>query len=258
MTPRLITIGPSHFVEKARWALQRHGIAFHEEPHVPMLHWRATRPHGRRTVPLLVLPGGGHVGESTDILRWVDRTAPRSTPLFPSDPAARAEVEAQVGHWDDKLGVHARRAGYDGLLGSRDAVLEAFHGCPRAELAVLKVGFPVFRTALVRGLGLTPDKVARSRARVRELFAEAGRRLERSAYLAGDAFTAADLTFATHAALVLLPPQYGWKLPDVDAATARGGWPGLGDAVALRDELRATPAGRHALRVYAEERHRVV
>lgn len=48
---------------------------------------------------------------------------------------------------------------------------------------------------------------------VRALFAELGERLQggRRRYLVGDAFTAADLTFASLAALVLLPEQYGGR-----------------------------------------------
>ena len=34
---RLITIGPSHYCEKARWALDFFGVIFSEEPHRPVL-----------------------------------------------------------------------------------------------------------------------------------------------------------------------------------------------------------------------------
>jgi glutathione S-transferase len=68
MTPRLICIPFSHYCEKARWALDRRGIAFVEEGHLPILHTRATRPAGGRSTPLLVVDGGPTLTDSTDIL----------------------------------------------------------------------------------------------------------------------------------------------------------------------------------------------
>ena len=55
MVPRLITIPFSHYCEQARWALDRAGVSFVEEPHLPGLHLRPMRKAGGTTVPLLVL-----------------------------------------------------------------------------------------------------------------------------------------------------------------------------------------------------------
>jgi hypothetical protein len=75
---------------------------------------------------------------------------------------------------------------------------------------------------------------------------QVGEVLERGGgrYLVGGRFTAADLTFAAMSAIVLMPPQYGAYLPPVEAMPS--------DFPAL--ELRETPAGRHAMRMY--ELHR--
>ena len=81
-----------------------------------------------------------------------------------------------------------------------------------------------------------------------------GQRLERNkqgqqggaAYLVGSRFTAADLTFACLAAPVVGPGGYG----------GLGGMP-LPWGVypeGLLEEMRATPAGQHVLRVYREHR----
>src|SRR5215475_11254459 len=43
---RLITIPISHYCEKARWALDRAGIAFREERHVQLVHRVAARRAG--------------------------------------------------------------------------------------------------------------------------------------------------------------------------------------------------------------------
>ena len=52
---RLITIPISHYCEKARWALDRAGIAYREERHVQLVHRvAARRAGGGSTVPVLV------------------------------------------------------------------------------------------------------------------------------------------------------------------------------------------------------------
>ena len=70
MTARLITISFSHYCEKARWALDRAGVEYTEEAHLPLFHYTATyRNGGKRTVPLLVADAGKTVvRDSTDII----------------------------------------------------------------------------------------------------------------------------------------------------------------------------------------------
>ena len=65
-------------------------------------------------------------------------------------------------------------------------------------------------------------------------------------YLCGDQFTAADLTFAALAASVLMPPEYGVPLPQPEELPEPM-------AAAVR-ELRAHPAGAHALAMFRSER----
>jgi len=67
-------------------------------------------------------------------------------------------------------------------------------------------------------------------------------------YLAGDAFGAADLTFASLAAAVIWPPGYGVALPDPDRVSPA--------AAALVRSAREHPAGGHALRMFETERGR--
>ena len=66
---RIMTIGPSHYCEKARWALDFFGVSYDEEPHPPIIHrgW-SLRTGGGRTVPILYA-GERVIGDSTDILR---------------------------------------------------------------------------------------------------------------------------------------------------------------------------------------------
>jgi glutathione S-transferase len=103
------------------------------------------------------------------------------------------------------------------------------------------------RPIIRRVLRITPDSAARSLERVRALFALIGERLaDGRSFLVGEQFTAADLTFAALAAPVLLPPEFGGALPAVSAVPAR--------MAAAVSELRASPAGRFALGMYARHR----
>src|SRR5262245_37734876 len=110
VTARLITIPFSHYCEKARWALDRGGITYREEGHLPMLHWLSSRrAGGGRTVPVLVT-GDRVIRDSTDILRWAEDAGAGG--LVPDDPAERAEVDRLEDWFDDVLGPHSRRWAY--------------------------------------------------------------------------------------------------------------------------------------------------
>src|SRR5262249_20827387 len=110
--PHLVTIGPSHYCEKARWALERAGIEYVENAHAPVLHYGATLfRHLQRTTPILVTPHGT-IKDSTAILRHADKFVPEDRRLFPSDPDVCADVEALEEMFDRRLGPATRRLAY--------------------------------------------------------------------------------------------------------------------------------------------------
>ena len=55
-SPRLITIGISHFCEKARWALDWHAVPYAEERWALALHRALTKLNGAKgtTLPILI------------------------------------------------------------------------------------------------------------------------------------------------------------------------------------------------------------
>lgn len=242
----LLTIPVSHFCEKARWSLQRAGLAYHEEGHVPVFSRLATRRMGQASsVPFLLGPTG-LVTSSTAIARFADDTLGQSHRLFPGQP----EVDALVQRFDEALGPHARRLAYGHLLSHRALALQVLtRGVPGWEATALRVMFPLARRLMRSRMKIDDAGLARSRAKVDEVFEEVGALLaDGRKYLVGDRFTAADLTFAALAAVLVLPPRYGGQLPPLDR------WPS--EARAEAERLRATPAGAFAMRMYAEERSR--
>ena len=248
MTWTLVTIPISHYCDKARWALDRAGIAYTEDGHVPMLHYMAARrAKGKRTVPIL-LHDHGVAADSTDILHLIDARLPSERKLFPDEPLLRTQVVEWEELFDRSLGPASRRWAYFHLLSDPKLATEILDvGTPRHEATIVRLAFPVFAGFLRRGLNITPQKAAQSLEKVQSLFAAVSAHLaDGRRYICGDRFTAADLTFAALASPVLLPEGH----PKVKADYKRV-------PAAMRAEieaLRATPAGQLALRLYREER----
>ena len=247
---RLVTIPFSHYCEKARWALDRAGMSYDEEMHLPVFHSVAVRrAGGTRMVPVLVTPHGP-IEDSTRIVEWIDAMLPEERRLFPHEAALRAEVSRWEDRFDRDLGPATRRWGYGHILTDRARALAILgRYAPAWEFAALKLAWPAARALIGRGLGVTPDGVARSFAKVNAVFDDVGAALaDGRRYLAGDRFTAADLAFASLAAPALLPDGYAKWLGGRDEMP-----PSMRPQV---EAWRATLAGRYGLRLYDDERGR--
>ncbi len=245
---RLVTIPISHYCEKARWALERAGLEYREERHVQVIHRiAARRTGGGRTVPVLVTPEGP-IGESEDILAWVDGRTPPAHRLFPKNTEERAEVLGVCRRLDETLGPRARRLLYVHMLTDR-ALLMRFNdqGVPPWEDRALRLGWPAAVRVVRRALGIRPGIEVEDEARVLgELDWVAELLAHGQGYLCGDRFSAADLTFAALSAPVVVPAIYGVRLPEIDALP-----PAMSEIVS---RFRAHPAGRYALRLVTEQR----
>jgi glutathione S-transferase len=246
---RLITIPISHYCEKARWALDRSDLPYREERHVQVFHYvAALRAGGGSTVPVLVVEGGRTLADSTDILKWLDAQSPGS--LYPRDAAERDEVLALEERFDRVLGPATRRVVYFHLM-DHDAFLPYnYAGVPRLERVVIAVtqgvALALVKRAIRRRLHVAAGAMPGDLAAIRAVFDEVAARVAGQRYLVGGGFTAADLTFASLAAPMLLPPEYGSPLPDSSGVPR--------PYRELIEEMRAHPAGAHALRLYREER----
>src|SRR3954471_11679998 len=116
----LTSVSFSHYVEKARWALERFGIPYRDHRYLPLVHFAAVyRLHGgkkgrtdkassRFSTPVLKTPEGNLLCDSAEILHYVsERFAPRGLELYPSPEVAAFEQQVH-----DDLGPHTRRAAY--------------------------------------------------------------------------------------------------------------------------------------------------
>jgi glutathione S-transferase len=169
---------------------------------------------------------------------------------LPDDPAAAAEVRALQRDFDQVLGPEGRRWMYFSLRGRRDvAIAYGCTGVPSWQRRALPLAYPLAARIIDRHLAITPASAERSERTVQAAFDRVAERLaDGRPYLCGERFSAADLTFAALAASVLMPPEYGVPLPQPEELPA---------AMAAKvRELRAHPAGAHALKMFREERRR--
>ena len=179
------------------------------------------------------------------------RIASRAAPS--TEPVRRGErSRLWEGEFDARLGPDTRRVVYCHVLDHPAQVRALFApGVSLTERLLARASYPLLKRAIRRGLRVTPEATERSTRRIDKTFASIAERLaDGRRYLVGDRFSAADLTFAALSAPLLLPHGYGVPLPSVDEVP-----PGLAQAVR---RYRSTGAGEFALRLYREERHRVL
>lgn len=244
----LVTIPQSHFCEKARWALDRLEARYDEERHLPMLHLPATLLRGgKRTVPFLKTRTNAF-DDSTDILHYLDGFLAPEKKLFPVENPARAAVEQLEERFDEILGPATRLWVYRHLLPNKDLSVSIIeHSVPRYQAVIGKAMFGVVRGMMERRLKMNAAAEASSLQDIRTIFDEVAERLQDGRrYLVADRFTAADLTFASLAAVLLLPPEYGGPLPTLDMCPPQ--------MKTFVKELQAHPAGQFGLRLFREDR----
>jgi glutathione S-transferase len=131
--------------------------------------FQAVNPHG--VVPVLELDDGTRIGESVAICRYIEETHPEP-PLMGRDPKEKAVIEM----WN-------RRAEFEGFGAAAEAVRNSLplfedRGAP---------GVP-------GGVPQIPALVDRGKQSMRRFFDKLDKQLAESGYVAGDAFSIADIT----------------------------------------------------------------
>ena len=193
--PVLLTLGPSHFCERARWALDVQAIVYDEERLVPGAHVLRVKRLGASatSLPLLLLGDGSLCQGSDRILDWVGL------------PGGDAEIERRLEQATAPL---IRQCLYAGLLddpqsGIRDVLVR---GTSRRQATIGRLTWPLLRRMMAAGMNARPRLLP-------DLIAQAARELdwfdrvlaERGDHLIGREFGRADLTAASLLAPLALP-----------------------------------------------------
>lgn len=219
---RLVTIPISHYCEKARWALIRHGIPYREESHLQGFHYPYTYClSGGKLVPVLQ-DGKQVISDSTAILKHLEGYATKETMLYPEDDALRQQVEELEDLFDEQLGVESRRWVYFHYLQHpREMLKIASQGISSFEKAMGPACFPFLKAFVGNLLHINEAKVEEGVNRSRQLVQKIDSLLsDGRKYLVGEQFSAADLSLACMMAPFVLPRQYGITLPTVDEVPA--------------------------------------
>jgi glutathione S-transferase len=247
----LITIPISHYCEKARWALDYSRIPYKEDKHLTGFHFIATYKASRTdSVPVLKTSEGKLLTDSTDILKWCDQNTQSGLKLYPQE--LKEEVERYEDYLDEGLGVAGRLWMYSHMLDHISIInkYSAMHDVPKYQVKLLPLVFPFLKVFIRKGLEITPASEAEAKKIIDEAFDDVARKLsDGRQYLFGSEFTAADLTFASLAAAVLLPENYGAALPQVDELPSA-----MGECVS---QWRKHPAGLFAQMLFSERENKL-
>lgn len=198
-TRRATLIGEyfSPWSEKARWALDHHGLVYDYREHVPLLgepllRLRSRKLTGRVSVPLLI-DAGEVIDDSFRIARHVDRRGHDQT-LFPP------VHEQAIVEWNrrSELALAGARAAYlTRVVESRDAKFEMQP--PFLPEAVRRASIPVADVAIAflrRKYGIDSAATARAEAVCEEQLEALRAGLDKRPYLLGDGLTYADVAMA--------------------------------------------------------------
>ena len=237
----------SHFCEKARWLLEAKGLRYRVKNQFPGLHARINRKLvGSTTVPVLIHDGHA-VGDSSAIARYLDQHF-ASWQSIPDDPAEREQVLALEREFDDSAGVHGRRYMYSFVLRDHELLRRLFFAeyGPLARtvgglaVRVLRTKISALYRTGARGVEESGPIVERALQRIEALTGG-----DPARYLVGDRLTLADVTAASLLAPMLGPPGTPWSAD-----------PEMAELRAMREQVRARPAGQWILERYAQDRRR--
>ena len=220
--PVLVVFGISHFCEKARWALDWHGISYTEIGWPPGLHRALLRQHGAKGSSLPVVLDGDLVVEGSGaIIDWAESKAQdRTRSLNPQtgDLAETREIERRA---DEVVGFHVRRLAYAETLPYYSHLVRPtlFLRCTAWHRLIGGVMWPVTRRIMMQMYDIRPGAASESRTALEsELDWIDAKLSDGRFYLAGDRFSRADLTVASLLAGFARPKEmsvyHGMTRPD--------------------------------------------
>jgi glutathione S-transferase len=238
----------SHYNEKVRWALDYKGLEHKRTDLLPGPHAAAMQKlTGQSQTPVLRM-NDEYVHDSAWIIERLElifRDTPR---LFPADEAISERARELARHFDFVVGPAARICTFVAMLDQPDYVARMFStGKPLAQRLLYRAALPLLKGRIRKGNGITGSEAIAEADRLVAANMESIARITfKSRYLAGDAFSVADLTAASLLAPLIDPPHPDMKKPSpMPEKLAR-----------LTEKWRAHAAGQWVLEMY--DRHRPI
>lgn len=206
----LFTFGPSHYCEKARWALDLCGLRYNEVRWAPGPHLLSVRRLAPKTSVPILRDGTATIQGSDRILDWLEssQTVPWSSRdgMLDSEEITLFEQKA-----DEGLGIALRRLSYAMSLpkqGGKNA-RQLFDGVVWWQAPLARLMWPVTRKAIMTGLRASAADEPEAR---RELEAELdfwdAQLADQRRFLVGGCFTRADIALASLLSPIVRPPEH--------------------------------------------------
>jgi glutathione S-transferase len=242
----LYTFPPSLDSEFSRFALHHYGVTAREERHViPFQSFVTLVRAGTPRIPALT-GADGRLDTIEKIINHLEGQAPPERRIVGGRVPDAIAADWRLFHHE--LNTATTVYAYYCLLPRRDLMVRGLSdGASRFEVRAVDRAYPAFEWLFRLLLRTTRKRGEAARATIRASMATVDARLsDGRRYLDGDRFTLADMAFAVASAPAVWPGNYGGPLPPLESVP--------GPLRELVDETRARPAGRHALRIYAEHR----
>jgi glutathione S-transferase len=236
----------SHYNEKIRWALEYKGLPHRRTDLLPGPHIRTIKKLTGQTQTPVLRMNSEYVHDSAWIIERLELIFKDAPSLYPRDEAMRARARELERHFDFVVGPAARACAFVGMLDSGDYIARLFsEEQPWLKRTLYRAGFPFIKGLMKRRNGITDrDAIAEAERLVAQNMESIAKLTFKSRYLAGDAFSIADLTAAALLAPLVDPSHPDMKQPEPQPAKL----------AALTQKWRDHPAGRWVLDIY--ERHR--
>lgn len=217
MALQLYQFAISHYCEKVRWALDYKGLKYQVINLLPGQHMKTVKKLGAQvsSVPVLVHDGQCVQG-SASILDHLDETFPER-PLTPPDPGACKQALEWEKRMDDDLGPAVRCFAYHYFLQRPKLVVPMLTaGTPFYNRIIIRLAFSRVDEIMREWMKINEKTAGSSRQTMEDFLTELAQAYEASPYLAGNAFSRADLTAAALLAPMFQPPQYPvpWPQPE--------------------------------------------
>lgn len=210
MALKLYQFAISHYCEKIRWALDFKNLNYESVTLLPGQHLKTIRQvTGGKDTSVPVLDHDGHIVQgSAPILDYLDQSFPERS-LTPTDPDIRAQALAWEKRLDEEAGPAVRCYAYHHFLQRPKVVVPMLAaGTPFYNRFLLSLAFSRVDEVMRKWMKINEKTSEQSRLVMEQLLDDLADAYGRNRYLAGDAFSRADLTAAAIFAPMFQPSAY--------------------------------------------------
>jgi glutathione S-transferase len=239
----------SNYCEKARWLLDFKELDYVAKNLIPGAHRLVTRWHSSGDTLPVLHDHKTWIGDSSEIALYLDGVYAEK-PLVSRDPSQRSRI-IKLDQLANELGYHVRRWMFL-YLSNEPHTLDIIIGEKGLLHTFKPLSVPILKKGLVQLYKVTPDKCAKSKARIDELVDEIEALLLANGadgvqgYLVGEQLSLADISVCAMAGPMFSPVGTPWVAPKDVVIPA--------PLLDYQAELLARPFGQYVARIYQTSR----